>query len=123
MTTVHSNPAEITWDTPPPATRGATSQTTFDQLCEALEANAGQTCLYREGGNSYWSMSDAQVERHPHIKVENRRMQDGTVSTWLTFDAEYNRPGKAAASAEGEGAPAKRSRKPKASDTPEVVTE
>lgn len=87
--TKYDDPDNIVWDQPPATRTGRGSTAKFDRFCEELAANPGVPALYRQGGNTYWSLSDSQRARHPYIRVENRKVEDGTISTWLTYDEDY----------------------------------
>lgn len=85
----YDDPDNVHWDEPPATRTGRGSTAKFDRFCAELYSNPLTPALYRQGGNTYWSLSDSQRARHPQIKVENRKVEDGTISTWLTYDPDY----------------------------------
>lgn len=85
----YDDPDNIVWDDPPQTRTGRGHIAKFDRFCAELESNPNTPALYRANGSTYFSLSDAQRRRHPFIKVENRRVEDGTISTWLSYDENY----------------------------------
>lgn len=87
--TKFDDPDQIVWDDPPEAKIGAGDAAKLDRFVSVLMENPLRSALFRQGGSNYYSLSDAQRRRYPHLRVENRRVEDGTVSTWMTYDPDY----------------------------------
>ena len=87
--TKYDDPDQVVWDDPPEAKVGVGDSAKLDRFVSVLRENPLRSALFRQGGSNYYSLSDAQRRRYPNLRVENRRVEDGTVSTWLTYDPDY----------------------------------
>lgn len=103
MPTRYDDPTEPVWDEPPARVpNGIGVSSSFHDYVTALESHPKTFALYRTGAKSGLAFSAKQRDKYPHLVIENRKMGDGTYSTWLAFDPDYvhvpRRSGKASAS-------------------------